>query len=30
VDIELNKELSHLQIGEELKVVEIDNILYVI
>ena len=30
VNIELNKELSHLQIGEELKVVEIDNILYVI
>jgi nonsense-mediated mRNA decay protein 3 len=30
VDIELNKELSHLQIGEELKVVEIDNVLYVI
>ncbi len=30
VDIELNEELSNLQIGEELKVVEIDNVLYVI
>jgi nonsense-mediated mRNA decay protein 3 len=30
VDIELNDELSQLHIGEELKVVEIDNILYVI
>ncbi len=30
VDIELNEELSHFQIGGELKVVEIDGILYVI
>jgi nonsense-mediated mRNA decay protein 3 len=30
VDIELNDELRHLHIGDELKVVEIDNILYVI
>ena len=30
VDIELNEELAHFQIGEELKVVEINNILYVI
>ena len=30
VDIELNEELFHFQVGEELKVVEIDDILYII